>query len=214
MNDNNNVRRYYVYHWINDDTNLPFYVGKGTDRRYKRVGPNIRNPWFMNMINKHPCHPEIIIDNLTEEEAFAAEIETENKYRKLGYTLCNIIPCGSAPPHGFGPDNNNYGNYWSEDKKKEISEKMRETKCHAGARNGRCKKCMRVEDGKIYDYQTEAAHELGLKSLQSIAICLKFPYRTAKGYHFVEENMFEKLNTEEKRKEYLDSIIEHSRLAS
>ena len=204
--------RFYVYHWINDDTGLPFYVGKGTGRRYKETKHGSRNLWFEHVINKHKCHPEIIIDGLTEEEAFAKEIETEQLYRALGYILCNLIPCGSAPPHGFGPDNNNYGNYWSEEKKQKVGMKMRETKCHAGKRNGRSRKCMRVEDGKIYDYMSEASEELGLKSCWSISRCIYNPNFIAKGYHFVGENMIEQLNTEEKRKEYLDSIINDSRL--
>ena len=91
--------RYYVYHWINDDTNSPFYVGKGSGNRYKTTKKNSRNPWFDNIITKHNCHPEIVLDNLTEEEAFQKEIELERKYRDLGYELCNLIPCGGSPPH-------------------------------------------------------------------------------------------------------------------
>lgn len=208
-----NERRFYVYHWINDDTGLPFYVGKGSGRRYKDTKRGSRNPWFDRIVAKHKCHPEIIIQNLTEEEAFALEIEKEKEYKAAGYELCNIIPCGSAPPHGFGPDNNNYHNYWSDEKKELVSKKMRETKCHAGTRNGRCRKCMCVETGVVYNYLTEAMDAIGAKCVWSIGRCLKDYRLKAKGFHFVGEEMFEALNTEEKRKAFLDSVISNSRFA-
>lgn len=201
-----NERRFYVYHWINDDSNMPFYVGKGSGRRYRETKKGSRNPWFDRIVAKHKCHPEIIIDNLTEEEAFRLEVQKEKEYKEAGYELCNIIPCGSAPPHGYGPDNSNYGNYWTEEKKKSVSRKMRETGCHAGTRNGRCRKCMRVEDGKVYDYMTEALEDLDLKCVWSIGRCLKDPTKTAQGFHFVGEDKIIELNTPEKRKLYLEKI--------
>lgn len=202
MNDN----KYYVYHWINDDTNLPFYVGKGTGNRYKSTKKNSRNPWFERIISKHNCHAEIVIDGLTEEEAFKKEIELENKYRDLGYELCNLIPCGSAPPHFSGEKNSNYGNYWTEEQKKNVSNKMIETKCHAGSRNGRSKRCMCVETGVIHEYKSKFLEELGLKDVWSITVSCKNPVRTAKGFHFVDGDIIEKLNTPELRQQYLDSI--------
>lgn len=202
MNDN----KYYVYHWINDDTNLPFYVGKGSGNRYKSTKKNSRNPWFERIINKHNCHPEIIIDNLSEEEAFQKEIEIEQKHKALGYELCNLIPCGSAPPHFSGEKNGNYGNYWTEEQKKNVSNKMIETKCHAGSRNGRSKRCMCVETGVIHEYKSKFLEELGLKDVWSITVSCKNPTRTAKGFHFVDGDKIEELNTPERRQQYLDSI--------
>lgn len=195
---------YYVYHWIRGDTGLPFYVGKGSGNRYKTL--KCRNSWFLRIVKKYSCHPEIIISGLTNEEALQKEAETEKIYRERGYELCNLTPCGGAPPRLVGEENGNYGNYWTDEQKKKVGDKMRETKCHAGKRNGRCKRCMCVETGVIKDYKSEFLAELGLKDVWSITVACKNPIRTARGFHFVDGEKIDELNTPEKRKEYLDSI--------
>ena len=68
MNDD---RRYYVYGYIRLDTNTYFYIGKGTDIRYRRI--DVRSNHFKNIVNKVDCVVEIISDNLTEEEALELE---------------------------------------------------------------------------------------------------------------------------------------------
>lgn len=64
-------KRYYVYGYIRLDTNSYFYIGKGTDIRYKRI--DLRSKHFKNIINKTDCVVEILYDNLTEEEALGIE---------------------------------------------------------------------------------------------------------------------------------------------
>lgn len=199
-------RRYYVYVWINDDTNEPFYVGKGTKDRYRNKGSWTRNKWFVNIYKKHKTHSEIIVDNLTEEEAYLKEREIEIDFRKKGFILCNINECGYGPPTLYGKENGNYNNKWSSEKRKELSEYLIKNKLHSGTKNGRCKKCMRVEDGKIYDYMTLAAEDLKVKDVTSVSRCVKNNKYVCKGYHFVGEDKFDLLNTEEKRKEYLNNL--------
>lgn len=67
-----NENRYYVYEWYVKDTNEVFYVGKGTKRR---AGQLKENKYFMSMYNTHDCDYRIVIDELTEEQAFQKEME-------------------------------------------------------------------------------------------------------------------------------------------
>ena len=60
---------YYVYVYWRLDTNEPFYVGKGRDRRWKCLYPSRRNEHFIRIIEKHPIAVEIVKDKLTNEQA-------------------------------------------------------------------------------------------------------------------------------------------------
>lgn len=61
------TRKYYVYRWVNDDNGEIFYVGKGSNLRYKDKRPSRRNRHFMRYVNKYKnCHGEIIFNELTE----------------------------------------------------------------------------------------------------------------------------------------------------
>lgn len=60
---------YYVYIYYRLDTNEPFYVGKGTDKRWMRIYEYERNNHFINIINKYPIAVDLICENLTNEQA-------------------------------------------------------------------------------------------------------------------------------------------------
>lgn len=171
---------FYVYIWINDDKNEIFYVGKGSKNRYK--DKTERNKWFKHIINKHKCHPEIIISGLTEKEALLLERKTEIELREKNEPLVNATECGGQPPTASGKDNPNYGHKWTEEKKKQLSEKMIETKCHAGNKNGRCVKVQIEETGDVYNSIKELAelffHTEPAKVRSSIT-----QYGSYKGYH-------------------------------
>jgi hypothetical protein len=71
----------YVYRHIRLDSNKPFYIGIGEDfsknkNLYKRAYEFInRNKYWLNIINKTKYKIDIILDNLTWEEACEKEIE-------------------------------------------------------------------------------------------------------------------------------------------
>lgn len=95
----------YVYRHIRLDTNEVFYVGIGEDsikrcgkfyRAYKRTG---RTKWWINIISKTPYEVEIMLDDLTWEEACEKEKEFIKLYgrRDLGLgTLVNLTDGGST----------------------------------------------------------------------------------------------------------------------
>lgn len=116
---------YYVYEWIRLDTNEPFYVGKGNGDRWKSTHREY-NSYFMNIINKVDVAVNILIDELSEEEAFGIEVYYIWLYRDvIGYNLANIQDGGEG--HSlYGELNHFYGKKHS---KKSI-EKM--SKAHTG----------------------------------------------------------------------------------
>jgi hypothetical protein len=85
----------YVYRHIRLDKNEPFYIGVGLsdDKKYKRAcSIKNRNKYWNNIVSKTKYEVEIILDDLTKDEAFNKEIEFINLYKKKSDrgTLCNI----------------------------------------------------------------------------------------------------------------------------
>lgn len=94
-----NKKRYYVYSWVNPDTNTPFYIGKGTDtratnfhqsgrcenKRQKLFNKGYTNEQIVNIIQK----------NLTEKEALILEKQLIEQYKRIedGGTLFNYKIC-------------------------------------------------------------------------------------------------------------------------
>ena len=105
-----------------------------------------------------------------------------------------------------GEHNPNYGHRWTEEQKKHLSMLRKKNGLTKLGRNGRAKRVMCVETGKVYSCQKLAAEDLGLKDYTSIHHALKKPNYIAAGYHFVEGDLIDLLDTPEKRNNYLSSI--------
>lgn len=83
---------FYVYiHKKPDGT--PFYIGKGRNRRAWRK--DNRNPHWHHIVAKHGFEVEILISELSEEDAFAEEIRLIAEYRKL-HKLVNATDGGEG----------------------------------------------------------------------------------------------------------------------
>ena len=82
-------RNYYVYRWYYINTGITFYVGKGTNGRYKDISGYQRNKFFNNVINdqKNNIASEKIYEKLTEKEALELENKTINELLNDGYKL-------------------------------------------------------------------------------------------------------------------------------
>lgn len=157
-------KRFYVYIWWNDDKEEVFYVGKGTKNRYKSRKTN-RSQYFINTVNKYKCHPEIVVSNLTNDEALQAEVMVEKILRKNGCHLVNLTPCGGQPPlTPCGKDNPNFGHHWTEEMKQKASKLLKERGSHAGLRNGRCRKIRIVETGETFGSYQEFCKKYGFNS--------------------------------------------------
>jgi predicted DNA-binding protein YlxM (UPF0122 family) len=85
---------------VRTDTNKLFYVGKGKGNRFYRTIN--RNQYFQNIIEKTDTFSEILIDDLTEQEAFNKERELILEYKQMGYKLANLTDGGDGVS-GFKP---------------------------------------------------------------------------------------------------------------
>jgi hypothetical protein len=66
----------YVYTYTRLDKNEVFYVGIGSDSKYKRAkNKSLRTDYFKKIINKSECKLNIVFDGLSWEEACVKEIE-------------------------------------------------------------------------------------------------------------------------------------------
>jgi hypothetical protein len=60
----------YVYRHIRLDKNEPFYIGIGSDIDYKRAfSKHSRNKYWNRIVNVSEYEVEIIMDNLSKDEA-------------------------------------------------------------------------------------------------------------------------------------------------
>jgi hypothetical protein len=66
----------YVYRHIRLDSNTPFYIGIGSDELYERsTSVNSRNKYWKHITNKVQYRVEIMLEDLTWEEACEKERE-------------------------------------------------------------------------------------------------------------------------------------------
>lgn len=78
----------YVYVHTRLNSGLPFYVGKGSGKRISDTKQ--RNKHWQNVVNRDGGFNSFkIVENIDDELAYLAEIETIDKYKKIGYKLVN-----------------------------------------------------------------------------------------------------------------------------
>ncbi len=89
----------YVYRHIREDKNTPFYIGIGSDDYFYRAKEiKRRNAHWNNITNKTKWYYEILVNNLTYEEAKLKEIEFIELYKRTadGGTLVNKTKGGEG----------------------------------------------------------------------------------------------------------------------
>jgi transposase-like protein len=102
-------KKYYVY-GLFDENDVIFYVGKGTEKRYKHHRNNYKagkiTSWFLyckikSIFDKgFDFKEKILIDGLTEQESLEKELELINLHGKKCEgkgTLCNVLDGGTQP---------------------------------------------------------------------------------------------------------------------
>lgn len=109
-----NKKEFYVYRWYYINTNETFHIGKGKGQRYKEKTQS-RNQFFKNIINKEKDNvtSEILVDNLTEQEAWDLEKQLIAKYKSKGECKTNFHEGGRG---------GNTGNYNNPERSHKLSE--------------------------------------------------------------------------------------------
>jgi hypothetical protein len=133
INDENSI--FYLYRHIRLDKNEPFYIGIGCQKNYQRAYvKKHRNKYWNNIVNSTDYRVEIILDNLTKDEALQKEKEFIALYgrKDLGLgTLVNMTDGGDGTFNpsiearikiGKGSENRIP---WNKDFKNKISEETR-----------------------------------------------------------------------------------------
>lgn len=110
-----------------------------------------------------------------------------------------------------GAANPNYGHRWTDMQKRIASDRVKAHGKYIGHGNPHHCPVMCVETGRIYECMKYACDELGLKANGSITIAIKYPWRTAKGYHWVMGEKIRELSSDTARKEYLGSLRNKTR---
>jgi hypothetical protein len=126
----------YLYRHIRLDKNVPFYIGIGkSDLNFNRAKSNkSRNPYWHHIVNQTEYKVEILMDDLTWEEACEKEIEFISLYKKHSQsgTLCNIADGGGGGYLGEEVNEKRrqslIGHKLSEETKKKISLKAKNRK--------------------------------------------------------------------------------------
>jgi len=96
----------YLYRHIRLDTNLPFYIGIGSDDTYKRAKcKDKRNVFWNRIVNKHPYRIDIVIDNISWEEACVKEKEFILLYgrKNINNGLLTNLNDGGEGNFGYKP---------------------------------------------------------------------------------------------------------------
>jgi hypothetical protein len=107
----------YLYRHIRLDKNKPFYIGIGSDTNYKRAySKNPRTLHWKNIVNKTEYKVQILLDDLSWEEACEKEKEFIELYKRNcdGGILCNITLGGEGT----------YGRVLSKETKEKISKSI------------------------------------------------------------------------------------------
>jgi len=90
----------YLYRHIRLDTKTPFYIGIGSDENYTRAyDKRSRNRHWSSIVKKANYEVEIVLDNLSWEEACDKEIEFIKLYGRKDLNegcLCNMTNGGDG----------------------------------------------------------------------------------------------------------------------
>lgn len=142
----------YVYRHIRLDKNEPFYVGIGNDEDYKRskIKAN-RSIYWKNITNKTVHEVEILLGNLTWEQACQKEIEFILLYGRKDLstgTLVNMTNGGEGTP----------GIKRSEEYKLKLSERQKDGKAYWFGKNHSeetLQKMSEIKKGKLPSQETK-----------------------------------------------------------
>lgn len=184
---------YYVYRHIRKDTRKPFYIGLGKKYKkfsntmpseYKRAFSFRRSKHWKNIVNKAGYWVDIMMEDLTKEEAISKEVEFIKLYGRSDIgdgLLCNMTDggdiSGSLPPEIEKERRRKISIYsrkrtWTEETKRKISESKKKHVIQ-----------MDLEGNELnrFDSVTDAANAIGL-TISAISKATNSEKYTAGGY--------------------------------
>ena len=180
----------YVYRHIRKDKDQPFYVGIGSDNNYKRANEsgNRRNKIWNDIVSKSDYIVDIILDEITWEEACNKEKEFIDLYGRIDIatgTLSNMTDGGDGV----------YGHRHTDESKSKIAKSLTGSKrkplsdelkakiskavkgfkhtdevrkiiseCYKGDKNPSAKLVLNMETGIYYECGKYAAQAHGIHS--------------------------------------------------
>ncbi len=159
----------YLYRHIRLDKNEPFYIGIGSDNRYRRANERARrSTHWKNIVAKSLYQVDILFDNLTWENAYKKEIEFIELYgrKDIGTgTLVNLTGGGDGA-YKTNPSKETRlklslkakGKIYKESTKNKISETLKSIYKNS-ENHPRSKKVICTETNKIYNSIKDAAIE-------------------------------------------------------
>jgi len=193
----------YVYRHIRLDKNVPFYIGIGTDNKYKRAESKTgRNKLWHRIANVTTYEVEILVDDISISEAEIKEIEFISLYGRIndGGTLSNITGGGGG---NFNPSKEfidslikrNKGNKFHLGKTHTQKSKDKISKGRVGKYGGNKNpaykgKIKAYKDGKYigeFDGIKECSKLLNA-NMTNISSCLNGKRKSSGGYTFKRES--------------------------
>ena len=88
------MNNFYIYRYIRLDTNTPFYIGKG--KGHRASGINKHNEYCKNIAKKFGFRIEYIMNYISEDQAFAKEVEFISLYKSYGWCEANFTDGGEG----------------------------------------------------------------------------------------------------------------------
>lgn len=159
--------KYYIYRHVRLDTNLPFYVGKGSNNRvYSKEGRNLH--WH-NIVNKVSYRIDFILKDLSEKEAFDKEkyfIKLYGRIDEMTGSLVNMTDGGEGRS-GFKHSEKTKAKMSIASKGKKKSDEHK-----TAMKVAQSKQIINCR-GEIFESAKVAAKAFGLKSYTGINMNLK-----------------------------------------
>ena len=176
--------KHYLYRHINLKTEMPFYIGLGSGKNYHRAYEiDGRNPEWLNIVSKYDYYVEIVMTDLTEEQACQKEIEFISMYGRLDLGTGILV---NKTDGGFGIKNclytesrrNKLSNHFKGRKlTKEHKQKLRDAKKKNNNLPANSISILDSNTGIVYSSIRKCCNELGL------------PYSAIKNYLNGNKNM-------------------------
>lgn len=163
MTHNPEEKVFYVYKWIDLESNKVVYVGKGCDVRFKDKRPSRRSEYFMRYVRKHPCSSEIIQDKLNEKEAYDLEEQIIKFYKSKNECILNFDNGGRRGGRSPGKLNGMYGKTHTPEARNKI---RLANQRKVGKLNNNARRCQILDKDHVLLYEFECVVDLTNKYIQ------------------------------------------------